>query len=179
MLDTSIEQDFDQLYKQYYSRFITYADTYLKDRALAEDFVSEAFISYWEKRYTLPPDSNPPAYIVTIVRNKCLNHFDHLQVRLRVERDITSDMDWGMSMRNNCLGFCDPENIFSQEIRQIAFSAIRTLPPKTIRTFELSRIQGMSYPEVARTMNMSVKSVEYHISKALSLLCLVLEDFIL
>lgn len=176
---TSDYQGLELLYKKYYSRFITYADSYLKDRELAEDFVSEAFTAFWEKRHTLKPDSNAPAYILTIVRNKCLSYLEHLQVRHRAEKEISSHVDWCLSMKMNCLSSCDPEGIFSQEIMGIAYSAIMTLPPKTIRTFELSRVQGMSYMEVARAMNMSVKSVEYHISKALALLCLVLEDFII
>ncbi len=101
-------QGFDLLYKKNYSRFIAYADSYLKDRVLAEDFVSEAFTTYWEKRNNLKPDSNPPAYILTIVKNKCLSHFEHLQVRTRVEKEIASHAGGLLhGLESNFLCLCD------------------------------------------------------------------------
>jgi DNA-directed RNA polymerase specialized sigma24 family protein len=79
-------RNFNNLFNEYYSRFVRFAMGYLKDRPVAEDFVSEAFTLYWENRENLLPNTNAPAYILTIVKNKCINHLHHEQIRLRCRK---------------------------------------------------------------------------------------------
>ena len=83
-------RNFNNLFNEYYSRFVRFAMGYLKDRPVAEDFVSEAFTLYWENRENLLPNTNAPAYILTIVKNKCINHLHHEQIRLRTEKPISA-----------------------------------------------------------------------------------------
>ena len=74
--------NFNKLYNEYNDRFIRFAFGYVRDIAVSEDFVSEAFVLYWENIRKLEPDTNPPAYILTIIKNKCLNY---LKVKDQVE----------------------------------------------------------------------------------------------
>lgn len=61
---------FNQLFADYQGRFIRFANIYVRDIAVAEDFTIEALMQYWENRNTLKADSNVPAYILTIIKNK-------------------------------------------------------------------------------------------------------------
>lgn len=174
---TDIES-FNRLYNEYYTAFIRFAQGYVNEKESAEDFVSEAFTTYWENRNSLIPDTKPQAYILTIVRNKCLNHLQHMQVKQRTENQLNDHAAWRLSIRINTLQACDPELLFSDEIERIIDETLRRLPKKTRQIFMLSRFDGLSYKEIAGNMNLSTKSIEFHISKALSQFRLSLKDFI-
>ena len=62
------------MYSDYNPRFTEVAYRYVRDRGIAEDLVSDSFMAFWEERDRLPEDVNAPAYVLTIVKNKCLNH---------------------------------------------------------------------------------------------------------
>ncbi len=79
-------QNFNNLFNEYNERFIRFAIGYVKEKQIAEDFVSEAFTAFWENRGQLLPNTKPQAYILTAIKNKCLNHLQHIQVRQRAEK---------------------------------------------------------------------------------------------
>ena len=74
---------FNQLYKEFQRRFVRFANTYVRDLTTAEDITIEAMMYYWENRQSLSEDSNIPAYILTIIKNKCLNYLRHQQIQDR------------------------------------------------------------------------------------------------
>ena len=178
MDSTSDIRNFNTLFNEYYSRFVRFAMGYLKDQPLAEDFVSEAFTLYWENRASLLPDTNAPAYILTIVKNKCINHLHHEQIRLKAEKELTDQAEWVLNTRVATLEACDPEYLFSDEMRDIVRKTLNKLPLKTRRIFILNRYHGFSYKDIAEKMSLSPKTVEFHISKALKCLRISLRDFI-
>lgn len=171
-------QAFNQLFNEYYSRFVRFAEGYVRDRSVAEDFASEAFTSYWENRERLSTETNPPAYILTIIKNKCLNHLQHQQIRQRVAEELRDHSAWLLQTKISTLEACDPDFLFSEEIQRIIDTALNKLPVKTRQIFILNRFQGFSYKEVAEKMNLSLKTIEFHMSKALSQLRLSLKDFL-
>lgn len=171
-------QNFNQLFNEYNERFIRFAFGYVKERAVAEDFVSEAFMTYWENRQELSSDSNPPAYILTIIRNKCLNHLQHLKTRHRIKEEIQSHSNWVLQTKITTLEACDPDFIFSEEIQELIHSALQKLPEKTRHVFLLSRDHGLTYKEIADKINLSQKAIEFHVSKALVQLRISLKDFL-
>ncbi|MDY9919384.1 RNA polymerase sigma-70 factor [Proteiniphilum saccharofermentans] len=170
-------QSFNLLFNEYHERFIRFAIGYVKDRQTAEDFVSEAFAVFWENRRLLSPDTRPPAYLMTIVKNKCLNYLQHQQVQQRVTEDLRDHSEWLLQTKISTLEACEPDFLFSGEIQKIIDSTLNQLPKKTRRIFLMSRVEGFSYSMIARKMDLSQKSIEYHISKALELLRESLKDF--
>lgn len=171
-------KDFNKLYNESYANFLRFAVSYVRDQHIAEDFVSESYTTYWEKTHELSEDTNPKAYILTVLRNKCLNHLQHLKVRQRVEGELSEHANWLLTININSLNACDPDFIFSKEIKNIVDNTINQLSDKTQQVFILSRKKNLTNKEIAKEMKFSEKSVEYHISKALSLLRLSLKDFI-
>ena len=160
-------QSFNQLFNEYYERFIRFAQGYVKERETAEDFVSEAFTQFWENRENLLSDTKPQAYILTIIKNKCLNHLQHTQVRQHAEKILSDHESWRLSLSINTLHACDPEFLFSEEMERIIVKTLQSLPKKTRQIFVLNRFEGLSYHEIAEKMNLSNKTIEYHISRAL------------
>lgn len=170
--------DFNKLFNEYYPRFIRFAQGYVKETEIAEDFVLEAFSAYWQNRSNLTPGTQPPAYVLTTVKNKCINHLQHIQVRQRAEQQINEHIEWRLNLSISTLQACDPDFLFSKEIQQIVDQTLNRLPQKTHQIFILSRNKGYSYKEIAEEMSLSIKTVEFHISKALQELRLSLKDFI-
>lgn len=169
---------FNTLYNETYQRFVRFAYGYIKDEALAEDVVSEAFTTYWVNKDTLSTNSNPKAYILTVVKNKCLNHLQHLQVKHRAEQEISEHEEWRMSVNINSLDACNPDFIFSDEISSLIDSTLDRMPAKTKEIFTLNRYEGLSYTEIAQKLGMNSKSIEYHMSKALQLLRISLKEYL-
>lgn len=64
---------FNELVTNYRQRFIHFALTYTQNEYAAEDMVMEAFMALWEKRALLPADTNIMSYILTSIKNRCIN----------------------------------------------------------------------------------------------------------
>lgn len=170
---------FNKLFTTYYQQFIFFALGYVRDEAKAEDLVSDAFTTYWECMDKLSIDTNAPGYILTIVKNKCLNYLQHEKVKLKASKEITDHAQWILETNINTLEACDPNKLFSQEIEQIIERTIEKLPYKTAQVFHMSRFEYLSHREIAEKLNLSTKSIEYHITKALSELRINLKDFLI
>ena len=80
--------EFGRLYSDYNPRFTEVTYRYVRDRGIAEDLVSDSFMAFWEERDRLPEDVNAPAYVMTIVKNKCLNHLKVRLLHLQIEKKL-------------------------------------------------------------------------------------------
>ena len=158
---------FNQLFADYQGRFIRFANIYVRDIAVAEDFTIEALMQYWENRNTLKADSNVPAYILTIIKNKCINYLQHIQVREDASEHLKNHAEWELNTRISTLEACNPEELFTAEAQEIVN-----------KIFIMSRYENKPYKEIAETLGMTTKGVEYHIAQALKKLHVNLKDYI-
>ena len=147
---------FNKLFADYHGLFVRFANTYLQDEAAAEDIAVEGIMYYWENRHSLSSDSNIPAYILEAIKHKCLNYLRHLRVREDVEQRIQEHQQRVNSLRIATLEACDPQEIFSSEAGRLVDEALAM---------------------IAAYFSLSVKSVEFHISKALKILKVKLKDY--
>ncbi|MBQ8529936.1 MAG: RNA polymerase sigma-70 factor [Parabacteroides sp.] len=168
---------FDQLYFDYKSRFIRFACTYVGDETVAEDITVDSLIYYWENREKLASDSNVPAYILTVIKHKCLNYLQRLR-RHEEAIEYLKDCDtWELNLRIATLEACNPEKLFSNELQSLVAKALKELPEQTREIFIRSRYRNQSHKEIAAALGISVKTVEFHITKALKVLRVVLKDY--
>lgn len=168
---------FNQLYKDYQTRFVNFANTYVRDWDVAEDITTEAFIYYWENRNALSEVSNVPAYILAIIKNKSLNYLRHLQIQEEHSENIRKYREWELNVRMVSLEACEPYDLLVKEMQGLIQQTLDELPERTRKIFILSRYKNKSYREIAALMNMSTKGVEFHISKALKMLQANLKDY--
>lgn len=177
MVKNTYLHTFNKLFSEYRSGFIRFANTYVHDIDVAEDFTTEAFMSYWENREKLPVNSNLPAYLLTIIKNKCLNHLEHIRLKDRVLNNISELAAWELNTRIMTLKACDPDKLFSEEIRRIIDETLENLPDRTREIFILSRYKHKTNREIAEILNITSKGVEFHISKALKEMRKNLKDY--
>lgn len=169
---------FATLFEEYKEPFTLFANSYIKDIAVAEDIYIEAMMQYWEKRHTLPADTNIPAYILTAVRNKALNHLRHLNVKTEVEEHLFKHTTRELNFRITSLEACDPTELFTEEMEKIIRQTLAELPEQTRLIFFKSRYENKTNREIAEELNVSIKTVEFHITKALKVFRVKLKDYL-
>ena len=173
---SSEAQSLGSLFEQHREPFILFANSYVKDMATAEDVYMDAFMSYWEKRNELPEGINISAYILTCIKNKALNLLRNQQARNRIQEEIEEHTQRELAFRITTLEACHPEELFSNEIKQIIQKTIQELPEQTRRIFLKSREGAKSNKEIASELGVSIKTVEFHITKALKVFRVRLKD---
>lgn len=166
---------FESLYRDYFSRTLYFARQYLPDIEEAEEIAQETFITLWEKRDEIRPDLNIQAFILTIAKNKCLNVLRKKISEQKYSRELTARE----TMANySALADDTFDALQMQELEELIKRTEGDLPEKTKTIYQMSRDQEMSYEEIARQIGLSVKSVEYHITKALGYFRHQLKDYI-
>ena len=91
---------FNKFFIDYQQRFVHFACTYVHDEAVAEDFVIESMMYYWENKDRLPADTNIPAYVLTTIKHKCIDHLRHQQIRQDVSDEISQIYAWELSVES-------------------------------------------------------------------------------
>ena len=176
-MSNAIVNSFNEIYTSYYKKSFFFAKSYVHNDLAAEDIASESLIKLWEKLKTEKIDYIEPL-LLTILKNKALDYLKHEEVKRTA---FESMVDWHqqeLSIRISTLESCDPNEIFSDEVESIIWETLKLIPEQTQRIFLLSRFENKSNKEIAELMGISVKGVEYHISKALKALRITLKDYL-
>ena len=152
------ERAFDAIFRAWYAPLVRMAEGMLRERAVAEEVAQDVMLELWRRRATLSPDGSPQAYLFQATRNRALNHLRHLRVEARGETNAAAELTMPASA---------DRALAEGEIEGAVKEAIRTLPPRCREVFELSRLHGLKYAEIAETLGVSVKAVEAQMGKAL------------
>ena len=158
---------FEIAYKQYFSSLVGFAYQYVEDSDTSEDIVQEMFGKLWNKADGIDIRTNLKSYLFGAVRNACLNFLRHQKVVESHESDLGD-----------------------REVQQIAFlemdelqgkvdEALAQLPEKRRQIFELSRFEEKKYHEIAEELDISIKTVETQMSRALKVMREMLGSYII
>lgn len=183
MHDINHTQDLKKLnriIRKYEKPLIHFAFSYTGDFEASEDYVLESFMEYWTNRDSLTnqANSNILAFILTVVKHKCLNHLRQRKYQASISDNIRDLYQWELDLQINSLSSCEPNELFKTEITAIVEDTLSKLPSDTRKIFIMSRDENKTRKEIAEIMNMSVKGVEYHISRALVELRTNLKDYL-
>ncbi|WP_417014017.1 RNA polymerase sigma-70 factor [Alistipes sp.] len=170
---------FTVLFEEYREPFTRFANSFVRDRAVAENLFVDALVDYWQRRDALPADTNVPAYLLASVRNKALNHLRHQRIRERSSDELRHRAHSELDFRISSLEDFTTQSLFTSEIRAIVRQTLDELPAQTRRIFEMSRFENRKNAEIADELHLSVKTVEFHIGKVLRVLRVRLKDYLL
>ena len=170
-IKNSDEQAFELLFRKYYSELKGFANKFLHNHDEAEEIVEEVFIKIWENRKSIDPNSSLVSYMFKIAQNLSLNALRKKKIESKSIEILKTEY-----IENAC--FYTYEDYHICELEDNIVRAIEKIPSKSKEVFILSRISGLKYNQIADNLNISVKTVEAHISKALKILRLQLRDFI-
>ena len=170
--DIPIQQNefFTQLFDRYYVRLSYYANTFIDDFDVCRDIVQEIYIKLWEKKLSNFSEEELEKFMYRSVKNACFDHIRKQKVRQNSREFILERL-------------LEQEEIHIPEVEIMELAnkienIINELPEQTAHIFRLSRYENMSYPEIAEKLDLTVKGVEYHMSKALKSLQLQLKDYL-
>lgn len=157
----NIYQDvFESAFSSYSKGLLVYAREFLSSKEEAEDIVGDVFVALWEKIDTVAAEAIKQ-YLFSSTRNRCLNYLSHLKVRSSYQEKILKD--------GNII--CPSPNMFIEnELRDFLNAAIDKLPPQKKKIFIMNKVENRSYAEIAKELNISVKTVDKHLELAFKML---------
>jgi RNA polymerase sigma-70 factor (ECF subfamily) len=176
MIHTSF-MTFNAVYKQLYRRAFSFTKSYVHNDLVAEDIASDALVKLWEQMKE-KEIKYPEAFLITILKNKALDHLKHETVKEEALRELRTLYMEDLQLRISMLESCNPAQVFEAEIQKIVQDTLARFPKQTRLIFEMSQYEDKSNKEIAEALGLSVKSIEYHITKALKALRAGLKDYL-
>lgn len=159
------DQAFEKLFHEYYQSLTRFAWRYVESKAIAEELVQDLFLEIWEKRKTWEPFGKLRPCLYRIIKQKCLNHLKHSKIKRTYDK-IWMD-DWTTTT------FWPEDADKDEEIKRIITSlnqAVELLPHRSKMIYKLHKTDGLTYSEIAEVMEISQKTVESQMSRALKIL---------
>lgn len=158
--------EFEHLFHSFYSYLCFYAETIVNDPCVAEDIVSDFFLSLWENISRIHVHTSLRAYLVRGVYNSCLKHLEHL----KVVQKHTEHVQYMSDNQDLFLPQSDEHPLsllISKETMISIEKAIDSLPTQCKDVFLSIRIDGLSYEETAQKMGLSINTVRTQITRAM------------
>jgi RNA polymerase sigma-70 factor (ECF subfamily) len=158
---------FEQLFKMYFKALKTYSVRYVYDEYVAEDIVQDTFFELWKRRDEIEFDEYIKSYLFKSVYNKSLNYLRNNKLKT-ISSIASADDAIFLDSYLQTMQSSQEENLIVKEILREITAVIDQLPPQCKKVFILSRRYEFKNREIAEQLDISLKSVEKHITKALS-----------
>lgn len=169
------KSSFESVYHFYYPRLNYFSKQYLLDSEASKDVVQDVFSELWDKRHTLREDTNLNAWLFTVTKNKSLKVISQLKSKQNYDDFIMARQ---LEINYQSLSDFDTSNFFFEELQNQIQAALEKLSPSCRKVFEMSRFEDKKNREIAEELDLSIKTVEAHISKALKSLKTDLKDYL-
>jgi len=150
---------FEEIYNRYWQKLYVAAYNRLKDREAAQEIIQDFFTNFWINRARLNIHSSLQGYLFSAIKYSVLNY-------LRAE-NIRTAYNEILLLADNSPYNSTEEYLNCKELTKIIVSEVKQLPPKCRSVFELSRNQYKTNKEIANLLDISEKTVENHLTKAL------------
>jgi RNA polymerase sigma-70 factor (ECF subfamily) len=160
---------FELVFEVYKKRVFGAALKMLKSQAEAEEIVQEVFLSIWQWRSRLDKIKDPEAYLFTITHNAI---FTHLRKASRDQMLLNAILQH-IALKQNIT----EETIAAHETSRLISETIQQLPPQQRAVYELSRLEGLSYNEIAERMHLSPHTVRNHLAESMKTIRVVLKKW--
>ena len=165
------ELAYQGLFKSHYAMLTLYAMRFVQDMENAEEIVQDVFFNLWENRQKRDINVSLKSYLYRTVKNTCLNLLKHRKVEDRYREHFSRELQYDELNEDNWM--------VETELSDKITAAIEKLPPERKKVFVLSRFEELKYREIAEKLNLSIKTVENQMGKALKFLREELKDYLL
>ncbi|WP_026993929.1 RNA polymerase sigma-70 factor [Flectobacillus major] len=166
--DTDPHKGCELLFKRYYQALCTHAVRYVYSREIAEDLVGDIFFNFWNTKAYLSVTTSYRAYLFRAVRNRAYNYIAY-ELKQSDSIDLATQQEGQLSDL--------PEQIMQyEELYTQIDTIVASLPKQCQKVFLMNRFEGKKSREIAEDLQISVRTVETHIQKALNTLKSGLKD---
>lgn len=160
---------FRTLFFQFFSPLCVFAHRYIDSWETCEDIVQETFFKIWKNRKNIEINTSSRNFLITSVKNTCIDYL----------RKQETEQNWQQKEIENNTSWYTSGDIYSTiELEQMLSAALAKLPDNIRIVFEKNRFEGMTYSQIAAEHNISVKTVESYMTKALKHLRIELKDYL-
>lgn len=157
------EAAFKYIFDTYYNYLCAFAETVVKDAFIAESIVGNVIYHIWEVRENIVINYSLKSYLMTCVKNRCINYLN--QEYIQKEKSIDEVEDF---VDLYFIDEAEPsDNMMQDELEQKINDIIDSFPVECKRVFKLSREDGLKYEQIATKLNISINTVKYHMKNAL------------
>lgn len=157
------------MYLVFFDRLYKFAFSILHSSEFAEEAVNDVFLNIWQKRSSLKNIESLKNYLFISTKNTSFNYLS----KFRKERNTTLD---DVLVRFEIDELTPETALFTNEVRIEIEQAINQLPPKTKLVFQMAKVEGLKYKEIAEILGISVNTIDNHIATAIKKLSIVLKD---
>lgn len=150
---------FEWLFLRYQPKLIAFFAGFVHDDEIARDMAQDIFFSLWTNRAKLSVVRSFSSYLYQMARNALFNYYDHSLVCEKYDAEqlfrplVTDDME---------------ESLFARELQVLIDLKVEQMPPQRRQIFRMSRVTGLTNDEIAASLNISKRTVENHLTAALS-----------
>lgn len=159
-MESLTDKEFEILFKKYFVPLAAYCTRFVKDTEAAKDIDHKSFMNLWEKRTALPDKKNIPALLYKIAYNLSLNY-------IRDNKKFFSQEEYPNVEEENSSA---DEDIQASQLEAAIVETIKLMPAKSREVFIMSRYENLSNKSIAEKLEISIKTVEAHITNALKML---------
>ncbi|OOV17446.1 RNA polymerase sigma-70 factor [Flavobacterium sp. LM4] len=170
------EAAFTYFYHNYFSRIASFCVQFVYDADEAENLAQEAFINLWENRENIDSINGIQSFLYTYAKSKCLNFIRHNKVKDKFKNDLLNHKERELDIE--VLNSIQFDTLELTELERIINESINDLPPKTREVFIKKRFENKKNAEIAEEMQVTLKAVEAHMTKALKILKAKLSDYL-
>lgn len=162
------EEAFRILFYDFFAPLCVFAHRYLEEMETCEDIVQETFYRIWKNRKDLDIQISARNFLITSVRNACLDLIRKQEIEKRwIEKRLEEDTEE------------EYEDLYTtQELESLLNQALNKLPEQIASTFRMNRFDSKTYMEIAEEKQISVKTVEAYMTRALKFLRIELKDYL-
>jgi len=160
---------FKEIFDAYYEPVVRFCMQRTGNQQDAEEIAQDIFVMLWSKREEMSITSSLSGYIFRSAKNRIINLSQHEKVKISHREHVIA--------RSNEGGY-ETDHFTEKEIGSLVKETVNSMPEKRKKVYLLSRKQGLKYAEIGEQMNISVKTVEAHMSAALTQLRFTLKDYI-
>jgi RNA polymerase sigma-70 factor (ECF subfamily) len=162
---------FSLIFNTYYKDMVLFGGNFLPNQAVCEDIVQSIFLKLWSERTALTVETSLKPYLLKAVRNACLDEIRHRNIVLEHESCVLSNsLADDLTDTGNYILYSDLQDHLQQALKQ--------MPDSCREAFELNRFKGLKYREIAEKLNVSERTVDVRIGKAIDFLRKYLREFL-
>jgi RNA polymerase sigma-70 factor (ECF subfamily) len=162
-------QLYESLFKRYFRILVMYALRLVQKMEIAEEIVQNVFFKLWERREKIDTTDNIQGYLYRAVYNESMSHLREEKKNQEIYVELTEVIS-PLEEFNDL--------VHRAEVMDKIKESIANLPEKTREVFEMSRYEMLTYAQISEKLNITIKGVEFHMTKAIRQLREELKDFL-
>ena len=162
------EKAFQALFIDFFSPLCVFAHKYIESWEVCEDVVQDTFLKIWQNRKQIEIKTSARNFLLTSVRNSCVDYL----------RKKKLEIQWKEKEQLNNFLYESNDLYSCKELEEMLHTALAKLPNNIRQVFEMNRFEGKTYKEIAEKKEISVKTVEAQMTKALKILRVELANYL-